>query len=63
MESTTSNSTTIMSALRNLFDKYRAAIDTIEDNLPMVQGVLDKELLNEQRLIGEAALNDANVII
>lgn len=63
MESVISNSSTIMSALRNLFDKYRTAIDAIEDNLPMVQGTLDKELLNEQRLIGEAALNDANIVI
>ena len=53
----------VSSAMRGLFDKYRSAIDSIEDYLPTVANPLWKDELNEFKMIGEAALNNVSGLV
>jgi len=60
LEIAKTNEDTLRSALRVLYDKYRGALDVMEDALPKLSGDLLKQApVNEQLLIGDKALNDA----
>lgn len=46
-------------AFRLLYDKYRAALDAIDDNLPKLGNAVNKDALIEQKVMGEEALKEA----
>ena len=64
LEISKNNENILREAIRKLYDKYRGALDAMEDGLPQVSGdILKQAALNEQLLVGDKAINDAKAKI